>query len=209
VLAGKPNKLPRRHGGPRSDGRVVKHASPWPRASAGPSLPVHASRFRGQRCSKSGGAVLGASKPDGARTNAQASFQARNARRNGFSWMRARVSRSWLDASRSWRSVAGRQAGNARPSSKELRGNTPDGDRAARASEPVQGACTTVPKTACIARSARESSGFTEAGFGSNPKSKSVCGVGGLETNGVRARRSRSSGRRFGSWARESVTGDT
>lgn len=93
--------------------------------------------------------------------------KAGNARRHGFSWTRARVSRSWLGASRSWRSVAGRHAGNARPSSKELHGNTPDGGRAASASESVQSAHTAVPKTAYYARSARESSRVS----GSGPRS--------------------------------------
>jgi hypothetical protein len=48
----------------RSDLRGVNHAFPRPHASAGPSLPVHASRFIEQRCSINGEAALGASKPE-------------------------------------------------------------------------------------------------------------------------------------------------
>lgn len=172
MLVTAPNKPARRHGGcPKRWACRETRFSPVSRIGQ-----VQASRCtpHDSRAAmlESRAAVLGASKPDGAKTNAQASSRAGNARRSGFSWTRARVSRSWLGASRSWRSVAGRQAGNARPSSRELRGNTPDGDRAARASESVQGAHTAVPKTAYDARSARESSRFTGAGYGSKPESK-------------------------------------
>lgn len=69
-------------------------------------------------------------------------------RRSGFSWVRARVSRSRSDASRSWRSEVARQAEYARSSSEELHGNAPDGGHEARTSESVQSTLTAVPKTA-------------------------------------------------------------
>jgi len=178
----------------------VKHAFPRSLASAGPSLLVHVSRFDEQRCSGNGETSRGASKPAGwvcECGGASPRVHVGITRRCGFSWARARVSRSRSDASRSWRSVAGRHAGNARPSSQELHGNTSDGGRAASASESVQSAHTVVPKTAYAARSARESSRVLEVGLGPFSQARGF-GVGGLETNGVRARRSWLDGRRFG-----------
>jgi len=119
---------------------------------------------------------------------AQASLPFGITRRHGFSWSRARVSRNRSDASRSLRSEVARQAEYARPSSKELHGNTSDGGHEARAGETVQGVITAVPKMARYARSARASSRVTRRA--SVPLLIRGYGVDGLETNGVRARRS-------------------
>jgi len=136
----------------------VKRAFPRPHSSAGPSLSVN---FRGSRvatlvrCERP--TVLPSPRGE---HEAQASKMSGSTRRNGFSWVRARVSRSRSDASRSWRSGVARQAEYARSSSEELHGNAPDGGHEARTSESVQSTFTVVPKTACFARSARASVTF-------------------------------------------------
>lgn len=76
---------------------------------------------------------------------AQASMMFGSTRRSGFSWVRARVSRSRSDASRSWRSEVARQAEYARSSSRELHGNASDGDHEASVNETVQSTLTAVP----------------------------------------------------------------
>lgn len=91
---------------------------------------------------------------------AQASMMFGSTRRNGFSWVRARVSRSRSDASRSWRSEVVRQAEYARSSSQEFHGNASDGGHEARVGETVQSTLTAVPKDGVMSRSARASVAF-------------------------------------------------